>query len=337
MATKLVMPYMSAQMEQGVLVNWRKREGDDIAEGDIIADIESDRAAMALKSYIEGTLLQHLVSEGTSVAVGEPIAIIGEKGEALATASRRKKPRFDDRDGDTSPHSPIPMPKRADSLIAPSLLSCDFSRIGEEVKALEAAGADWLHIDVMDGRFVPNITIGLPIVQAIRRVATIPLDVHLMIADPDRYIDQFADAGAAVLTVHYEACTHLHRCLQMIRKNKIRSGVALNPHTPIELIEHVLDEVDMVLIMTVNPGFGGQSYISACTEKIRRLRAHCERTGKHIDIQVDGGIRKSNISVPASAGANIFVSGSGVFDEEDYAASIRAMRAQINTSRLAPP
>jgi ribulose-phosphate 3-epimerase len=335
MATKLVMPYMSAQMEQGVLVNWRKREGDDIAEGDIIADIESDRASMALKSYVEGTLLQHLVSEGTAVAVGEPIAIIGELGEALATASRRKR-RYDEHEGDTNPHSPVPMPKRAYSIIAPSLLSCDFSRLGEEVRALEAAGADWLHIDVMDGRFVPNISIGLPIVQAVRRVATIPLDIHLMIEEPERYVDAFVDAGADILTVHYEASTHLHRCLQMIRKKKIRAGVSINPHTQIEALEHVLDEADMVLIMTVNPGFGGQSYISACTEKIRRLRAYCERTGKQVDIQVDGGVRKSNIAVPASAGANIFVSGSGVFEEEDYGAAIRAMRAQIANSRLAP-
>lgn len=332
MATKLVMPYMSARMEKGVLVRWRKKEGDTIEQGDVIADVESDRASMALKSFIEGVLLQQLVPEGAEVAVGGPIAIIGEVGEALATAERMK-PRYEAQEGDTRPQTLVPVPGGSREIIAPSLLGCDLTRLGEEVRALEAAGADWFHLDVMDGRFVPNISFGLPLVKAVRKVSNIPLDVHLMIEDPQNYVEAFADAGADLITVHYEACTHLHRCLQMIRKCRRRVGISLNPHTRIEALEHVIGDVDLVLIMTVNPGFGGQSYIDVCTEKIRRLHAYCERLGVKVDISVDGGIKETNIAVPAAAGANVFVSGSGILKSLDYSATIHSMRKQVQAQR----
>lgn len=224
---------------------------------------------------------------------------------------------------------PIEMPHGARTILAPSLLSADFARLGEEVAALEAGGADWLHFDVMDGRFVPNLSIGLPVLEAVRRITRLPIDVHLMIVEPERYVEAFVAAGADVVTVHPEVSPHLHRTLQMIRAAGARAGVALNPATPILAIEHVIDAVDLVLIMTVNPGFGGQSYIDACTRKITAVRQLAERQGVALDIEVDGGIKRDNIAVPAAAGANVFVSGSGVLGTADYGATMAAMRAAL--------
>lgn len=221
---------------------------------------------------------------------------------------------------------PIQMPGGKQRIIAPSLLSADFSRLGEEVVALEKAGADWLHFDVMDGRFVPNISIGIPVLKAVRSVSTLPIDVHLMIVEPEKYVRAFAEAGADVITVHEEVSPHLHRTVQQIKECGARAGVSLNPHTPVDVLDVLLPELDLVLIMTVNPGFGGQSYIEACTEKVRRLRQKADARGLSLDIEVDGGVKADNIAVPAEAGANVFVSGSGILKSDDYGATIAAMR-----------
>ncbi|ADO74612.1 ribulose-phosphate 3-epimerase [Stigmatella aurantiaca] len=211
-------------------------------------------------------------------------------------------------------------------LISPSLLSCDFSRLAEEVRAVEAAGADWIHVDVMDGRFVPNITLGPVIVQAIKRVATKPLDVHLMIVEPERYIEAFAKAGANLLTVHVEASPHLHRTLQQIRQAGAKPSVVLNPATPLSAIEEVLGEVEMVLVMSVNPGFGGQSFIEASVDKVRRLRAMLDARGLNTDIEVDGGINEETARRVVDAGASVLVAGSHVFGAKDYAKAIASLR-----------
>lgn len=210
--------------------------------------------------------------------------------------------------------------------IAPSILSADFARLGDEVQALERAGADWVHVDVMDGRFVPNITIGPLVVDAVRKVTELPLDVHLMIVEPERYIEDFARAGADVITVHAEACTHLHRTLQQIRSAGKRAGVSLNPHTPADVLQHVLDEVDLVLVMSVNPGFGGQSFIEAVRPKIRTLREMIDRTGRTIDLEVDGGIKPQNVAQVLDDGVDVVVAGSAVFGAADYAQAIQALR-----------
>lgn len=213
--------------------------------------------------------------------------------------------------------SPKSMP-----LIAPSLLSADFTQLGAEVERLKAGGADWLHFDVMDGRFVPNLSIGVPVLSSLRKVTDMPIDVHLMIVEPDSLLGAFAKAGADTLTVQAEACTHLHRTLQNIHALGCTAGVALNPHTPIDVLEYVMELIDFVLIMTVNPGFGGQSYIDACTPKIAALRAKYP----DLPIQVDGGIKSDTIGRAARAGANIFVSGSGVFSQSDYGQAIAELR-----------
>ncbi|RKH45423.1 ribulose-phosphate 3-epimerase [Corallococcus sp. AB050B] len=211
--------------------------------------------------------------------------------------------------------------------ISPSLLSSDFSRLGEEVRAIEAAGADWIHVDVMDGRFVPNITLGPVIVEAIKRVATKPLDVHLMIVEPEKYVEAFAKAGADVLTVHQEASPHLHRTLQAIRNAGSKPAVVLNPGTPLSSIEEVLGDVDMVLLMSVNPGFGGQSFIESTVDKVRRLRAMLDARGlKDVDIEVDGGINAQTAKRVVDAGATVLVAGSYVFGAKDYAQAIRSLR-----------
>ncbi|MBN9682570.1 MULTISPECIES: ribulose-phosphate 3-epimerase [unclassified Corallococcus] len=211
--------------------------------------------------------------------------------------------------------------------ISPSLLSCDFSRLGEEVRAIEAAGADWIHVDVMDGRFVPNLTLGPVIVEAIKRVATKPLDVHLMIVEPEKYVEAFAKAGADVLTVHQEASPHLHRTLQTIRQAGAKPAVVLNPGTPLSAIEEVLGDVDMVLLMSVNPGFGGQSFIESTVDKVRRLRAMLDARGlKDVDIEVDGGINAQTAKRVVDAGATVLVAGSYVFGAKDYAQAIRSLR-----------
>jgi len=210
--------------------------------------------------------------------------------------------------------------------IAPSILSADFSRLGEEIKAIEAGGADYVHIDVMDGRFVPNITIGPLIVEAVRRVTTLPLDVHLMIAEPDRYIDSFAKAGADIIVVHAEATNHLHRTVQLIRSLGKRAGVSLNPATPLHVLDYVLEDLDLVLLMTVNPGFGGQSFIEGCIPKIQALRAIMDRRGSEAELEVDGGVKTDNIARIAHAGADVFVAGSAVFNSPDYAATISELK-----------
>jgi ribulose-phosphate 3-epimerase len=213
--------------------------------------------------------------------------------------------------------------------IAPSILSADFTRLGEEVRAVEQAGADYIHIDVMDGHFVPNITIGPMIVKAVRKVTELPLDVHLMILDPDQYIDDFVKAGADLITVHTEAIDHLHRSVQYIRKAGAKSAVSLNPATPLDVIEYILEDLDMILLMTVNPGFEGQEFIQAVIPKIKRLREMIDNRGLNIEIEVDGGIGPDNIQRVSSAGADVFVAGSAIFYSKDYTETIKRMRDKI--------
>jgi ribulose-phosphate 3-epimerase len=210
--------------------------------------------------------------------------------------------------------------------IAPSILSADFAKLGDEIRAVAAAGADWIHVDVMDGHFVPNITIGPLVVEAIRPVTDLPLDVHLMIENADRYIPDFAAAGADIIAVQTEACVHLHRTLQLIRQNDCKAGVVLNPATPIDGLEWILPDIDLVVLMSVNPGFGGQKFIPATLEKISRLRKMIDDRGLTIDIEVDGGVNSKTIASVAGAGANVFVAGSAIFGSDDYAATIAEFR-----------
>jgi ribulose-phosphate 3-epimerase len=212
--------------------------------------------------------------------------------------------------------------------IAPSILSADFCRLGDEVKAVEAAGADYIHVDVMDGHFVPNITIGPLVVDAVRKITSLPLDVHLMIENPDRYIPDFAAAGADIIVVHAEASVHLHRSIQLIKSLGRKAGVSLNPATPLNVLEYVLADLDLVLLMTVNPGFGGQSFIEECLPKIQSLRAMLDKRGLEAELEVDGGVKVDNIARIAHAGADVFVAGSAVFGSSDYAATIKALKAQ---------
>ncbi len=214
-------------------------------------------------------------------------------------------------------------------LIAPSILSADFCCLEKEIKAVEAAGADYIHIDVMDGHFVPNITVGPLIVEAAQRSTTLPLDVHLMIESPDRYIDDFAQAGSTILTVHPEACRHLQRTLACIKDKGVKPAVALNPSTPLCAVENILEYVEMILIMSVNPGFGGQQFISSMIPKIKKLKAMLEEAGVNIPIEVDGGIIVDNIAQVSAAGADIFVSGSGIFKTGDYKKTISEMKRKI--------
>jgi ribulose-phosphate 3-epimerase len=198
--------------------------------------------------------------------------------------------------------------------IAPSLLSADFARLGEEIKRVEQAGADLIHLDVMDGHFVPNITLGPPIIKALRLTTSLKFDVHLMMDNPNDYIDNFIDAGADIISVHVEACTHLNRVIQKIKQRGKKAAVALNPATPLSSIDWVLGDIDMVLLMTVNPGFGGQSYIKSMTDKIRTLKNIIDSKGLDIDIEIDGGADLSNIYEVTKAGANVIVSGSTIFN-----------------------
>ncbi|MBI3753750.1 MAG: ribulose-phosphate 3-epimerase [Deltaproteobacteria bacterium] len=213
--------------------------------------------------------------------------------------------------------------------ISPSILSADFTKLSDEIKAVEDAKADYIHIDVMDGHFVPNITVGPFIVEAVRRATNLPLDVHLMIENPDKFIPGFAKAGSDIITVHAEACRHLHRTIQYIKEHGIRAGVSLNPATPLHVLEHILGDVDMALVMTVNPGFSGQSFIRACLPKIERLRKMLDEGNYKAELEVDGGIKVSNISEVSRAGADVFVSGSGIFGSGNYEKTMTAMRLKL--------
>lgn len=211
--------------------------------------------------------------------------------------------------------------------IAPSILAANFSKLAEEVIEVEKAGADLIHIDVMDGHFVPNITMGAIVVEALRPVTKLPLDVHLMIQNPDAYIEQFANAGADYISVHVEACPHLHRTLQLIRSTGAKSGVVLNPHTPLESILHVLDQVDMVLFMTVNPGFGGQKFIQSVLPKVKQLSTIIKEQNLPIEIEIDGGVDEETIIPCVEAGATILVAGSAIYNKDNRAEALQQLRA----------
>ncbi|CEQ27884.1 ribulose-phosphate 3-epimerase [Paraclostridium sordellii] len=215
--------------------------------------------------------------------------------------------------------------------MAPSILSADFARLLEDVKKVENAGCEYLHIDVMDGHFVPNITLGPAIVKSLRNDVNMVFDAHLMIENPDNYIKDFADAGCDIIVVHEEACAHLHRTIQNIKSHNVKAGVALNPATPIENIKYVLKDVDMVLIMTVNPGFGGQSFIDGMIDKIKELKLLIDEQGLEVDIQVDGGIKPSNVDKVVKAGANVIVAGSAIFNSDDIDATVKEFR--LNASK----
>lgn len=210
--------------------------------------------------------------------------------------------------------------------IAPSILSADFAKLGEEIKDVEKAGADYIHIDVMDGHFVPNITIGPLIVEAIRPITSLPLDVHLMISNPDQYIQAFAKAGADIISVHVEACTHLHRTIQAIKDSGVKAGVVLNPATPAEMIEPILEDVDLVLVMTVNPGFGGQKFIHSTLPKLKKISTWIKERNLSVELEVDGGVNPETALLCTEAGATVLVAGSAVFNEIDRAKAIRALK-----------
>jgi ribulose-phosphate 3-epimerase len=210
--------------------------------------------------------------------------------------------------------------------IAPSILSADFSRLGEEIKTVEKAGADLIHVDVMDGHYVPNITIGPGVLSSLRKTTALPFDVHLMIEDPDRYIDAFIEAGSNIITVHAEAVIHLHRTVHYIKGKGVKVGVSLNPSTPLACVEEILSDIDVLLIMTVNPGFGGQKFISSTLPKIRKARELAQTRGLKMAIEVDGGVTTENIGTLAGAGADIFVAGAAIFGSPSYADAIGKMR-----------
>ena len=212
------------------------------------------------------------------------------------------------------------------ALIAPSILAADFGNLEKECKMVTSSLADWFHIDIMDGVFVPNISFGMPVLKAIQGIAEKPLDVHLMIVDPDRYVDTFADLGSAVLTVHYEACTHLHRTVQKIKSCGMKAGVALNPHTPIAVLEDIIPNLDLVCLMSVNPGFGGQSFIEGTFNKVKSLKTLIERKEAAVQIEIDGGVTDKNAETLIASGADVLVAGSHVFKAEDPEDVIRTLK-----------
>ena len=216
-------------------------------------------------------------------------------------------------------------------LIAPSMLAADFSNLARDIAVVNQSDADWFHLDVMDGVFVPNISFGMPVIKSMAKHTTKPLDVHLMIVEPDRYIQTFADLGADVLTVHAEACTHLHRSLQSIKAAGMKAGVALNPHTPIASLSHIIADIDLVCLMSVNPGFGGQSFIEATYEKVRELRTLIDENKASTLIEIDGGVTDQNASQLVAAGADVLVAGSYVFSASDPTATIANLSAQVNS------
>ena len=216
-------------------------------------------------------------------------------------------------------------------LIAPSMLAADFSNLARDIAVVNQSDADWFHLDVMDGVFVPNISFGMPVIKSMAKHTTKPLDVHLMIVEPDRYIQTFADLGADVLTVHAEACTHLHRSLQSIKARGMKAGVALNPHTPVASLSHIIADIDLVCLMSVNPGFGGQSFIEATYEKVRELRTLIDENKTSTLIEIDGGVTNQNASQLVAAGADVLVSGSYVFSASDPTATIANLSAQVNS------
>jgi len=214
-------------------------------------------------------------------------------------------------------------------LIASSILSADFTRLADEIRAVEAAGADWIHADIMDGHFVPNISFGPMLVQAVRRTTRLPIDVHLMISEPDRYIADFAKAGATYISVHVETCIHLNRTIQLIRDAGVRPGVVLNPGTPVESLRWIIEYVDLILVMSVNPGFGGQAFIPNSLDKIRALRELIAERGLKTLIEIDGGVSDQTIAAIAAAGADVFVAGSAIFGSRDYSATINSLRSKL--------
>ena len=211
-------------------------------------------------------------------------------------------------------------------LTAPSVLAADFANLQRDIEMLNSSQADWIHVDIMDGMFVPNISFGFPVVEAIKRYATKPLDVHLMIVDPDRYLKAFADAGATHITVHYEACTHLHRTIQAIKDLGCKAGVALNPHTPVALLEDIITDIDIVLVMSVNPGFGGQKFISNTYKKIKQLKGLSEARNPNLFIEIDGGVNLQNAADLVDAGANVLVAGNFVFSSKDPVQTISSLK-----------
>jgi ribulose-phosphate 3-epimerase len=212
-------------------------------------------------------------------------------------------------------------------IISPSVLSADFANLGRDIEMLNNSEAGWIHVDIMDGVFVPNISFGFPVMAALKKYARKPLDVHLMIIDADKYIPTFAENGATSITVHYEACTHLHRTIQLIKSFKLKAGVALNPHTPVSALENILDEIDLVLIMSVNPGFGGQKFISSTIDKVKALKNMITSRGLKVMIEVDGGVDLTNASLLAKAGADALVAGNAVFSTENPAATIKKLKS----------
>ena len=219
--------------------------------------------------------------------------------------------------------------------IAPSILSADFARLGEEVRAVISAGADLIHFDVMDNHYVPNLTVGPLVCEAIRPIATVPIDVHLMVKPVDRIVPDFAKAGAAIISFHPEASEHVHRTLALIRDQGCKAGLVFNPATPLDHLDHVIDLVDLVLIMSVNPGFGGQSFIEAALAKVKEARRRIDATGRDIWLEVDGGIKQDNIARVAAAGADTFVAGSAIFGERDRAAAVRRLREELKRVTMA--